>query len=193
MAASAEAGARLEDIDVSSYGFPQDHFAVIMPVSVMPREAVYSVYLEAQKRAVQAGIAYLRHVAPQRLVVRQLRPADVGLAGPDWSFEVAAGATRHSFAVPRDRALTFFGVYNQSERPKVYELEVLVNGRRRLLLNLQELYTRGYDPIGVLPVVEVFRPGDEVALVMWSVGQGREELALLGYVAEPEGATVYRS
>jgi len=73
---------RLEDIDVSNYNVRREQYAVIFPLTVMPRESVYSVYLEAQKRAMQAGIAFLGWVPTGKLIVRQLRPQDLGLPGP---------------------------------------------------------------------------------------------------------------
>jgi len=47
--------ASLEDIDVSGLGVEQRQYALIYPASIMPRETVYSVYLEARKRAIQAA------------------------------------------------------------------------------------------------------------------------------------------
>ncbi len=178
----------LESVDVSSAGFENRQYAVLYPVTIMPREAVYSVYLEARKRAVQAGVAFLSSLGPRRLVVRQLRPEDVGLPGPQWRLRVSPGDVEVVRArLPEDRALVLFGFYNQSPSPSVHQLELWRNGSRRLIVVLQELYTRGYDPIGVLAEFEVFRPGDELRLVARSVAEGEELLGLLGYVAEPEG------
>ena len=183
----------LESIDVSTSGFENRQYAIVYPVTIMPREAVYSVYLEARKRAVQAGLAFLSPVGPRRLVVRQLRPQDLGLAGPEWRFHVMRDHSEIVRArVPEDMAIVIFGVYNQSPSPKVQQLEIWRNASRRLLLVLQELYTKGYDPMGVFAEFEVFRPGDEIRLVAWASSDGEEAIGLLGYVAEPEGVTVSR-
>lgn len=179
---------RLEDIDISKYNIRQEQYAVIYPITVMPRESVYSVYLEAQKRAMQAGIAFLSGGVSKRLVVRQLRPQDLGLPGPEWMFQVRSGRnTLLRYRVRDDQAIVIFGFYNQSPSPKVVQLEVLRGGVRRLIIVMQELYTRGYDPMGVLADFEVFRPGDEVELVGHAIGEGEEILGVMGYVAEPEG------
>jgi len=70
--------ASLEDIDVSGLGVEQRQYALIYPASIMPRETVYSVYLEARKRAIQAGVAFLRHVMPRSLVVRTAKARGPG-------------------------------------------------------------------------------------------------------------------
>jgi hypothetical protein len=179
---------RLEDIDVSNYNVRREQYAVIFPLTVMPRESVYSVYLEAQKRAMQAGIAFLGWVPTGRLIVRQLRPQDLGLPGPDWRFKVRAGRVELlSYRLRRDQALVIFGFYNQSQSPKVFQLEVMKGDERRLIVVLQDLYTKGYDPIGILAEFEVFRPGEEIRVVGLSLGDGDEELGIMGYVVEPEG------
>lgn len=179
---------RLEDIDVSNYNVRREQYAVIFPLTVMPRESVYSVYLEAQKRAMQAGIAFLGWVPTGKLIVRQLRPQDLGLPGPDWRFKVRAGRVELlSYRLRRDQALVIFGFYNQSQSPKVFQLEVMKGDERRLIVVLQDLYTKGYDPIGILAEFEVFRPGEEIRVVGLSLGDGDEELGIMGYVAEPEG------
>ncbi|MGC9072199.1 MAG: hypothetical protein ACP5HK_05860 [Acidilobus sp.] len=178
----------LESIDVAEAGVESRQYALIYPVTIMPREAVYSVYLEARKRAIQAGIAFLSGVSPRRIVVRQVRPEDLGLPGPEWRFSVRAGEVEILRRVmPRDRALVIFGVYNQAPQPRVQQLELWRNGSRRLILVLQELYTRGYDPMGVLAEFEVIRPGDLVRVLARSTGDGEELLGMMGYVAEPEG------
>ncbi|AMD30840.1 MAG: hypothetical protein RXN88_04205 [Acidilobus sp.] len=179
---------RLEDIDVSNYNVRREQYAVIFPLTVMPRESVYSVYLEAQKRAMQAGIAFLGWVPTGKLIVRQLRPQDLGLPGPDWRFKVRAGRVELlSYRLRRDQALVIFGFYNQSQSPKVFQLEVMKGDERRLIVVLQDLYTKGYDPIGILAEFEVFRPGEEIRVVGLSLGDGDEELGIMGYVVEPEG------
>ncbi len=179
---------RLEDIDVSNYNVRREQYAVIFPLTVMPRESVYSVYLEAQKRAMQAGIAFLGWVPTGKLIVRQLRPQDLGLPGPDWRFKVRAGRVELlSYRLRRDQALVIFGFYNQSQSPKVFQLEVMKGDERRLIIVLQDLYTKGYDPIGILAEFEVFRPGEEIRVVGLSLGDGDEELGIMGYVVEPEG------
>jgi hypothetical protein len=179
---------RLEDIDVSNYNVRREQYAVIFPLTVMPRESVYSVYLEAQKRAMQAGIAFLGWVPTGKLIVRQLRPQDLGLPGPDWRFKVKAGRVELlSYRLRRDQALVIFGFYNQSQSPKVFQLEVMKGDERRLIVVLQDLYTKGYDPIGILAEFEVFRPGEEIRVVGLSLGDGDEELGIMGYVVEPEG------
>jgi len=179
---------RLEDIDVSNYNVRREQYAVIFPLTVMPRESVYSVYLEAQKRAMQAGIAFLGWVPTGKLIVRQLRPQDLGLPGPDWRFKVRAGRVELlSYRLRRDQALVIFGFYNQSQSPKVFQLEVMKGDERRLIAVLQDLYTKGYDPIGILAEFEVFRPGEEIRVVGLSLGDGDEELGIMGYVVEPEG------
>ncbi len=183
----------LESIDVSRAGVENRQYALVYPVTIMPREAVYSVYLEARRRAVQAGVAFLASIGLGRIVVRQLRPEDLGLRGPEWRFRVSKGESEVLRArVPDHKAVVVFGVYNQTPSPRVQQLELWRNTSRRLLLVLQELYTKGYDPIGVLAEFEVLRPGDEVRLVAWASGEGEEVLGLLGYVAEPEGVTVSR-
>jgi len=179
---------RLEDIDFSNYNVRREQYAVIFPLTVMPRESVYSVYLEAQKRAMQAGIAFLGWVPTGKLIVRQLRPQDLGLPGPDWRFKVRAGRVELlSYRLRRDQALVIFGFYNQSQSPKVFQLEVMKGDERRLIVVLQDLYTKGYDPIGILAEFEVFRPGEEIRVVGLSLGDGDEELGIMGYVVEPEG------
>jgi hypothetical protein len=178
----------LEDIDVSGLGVEQRQYALIYPASIMPRETVYSVYLEARKRAIQAGVAFLRHVMPRSLVVRQLRPEDLGLPGPDWRFSVRKGVNELlRTVIPADRAIVVFGFYNQSPQPRVQQLELWRGSSRRLVLVLQEVYTRGYDPIGILVEFEVLRPGDELRLIGHSTSEGEELLGILGYVAEPQG------
>jgi hypothetical protein len=179
---------RLEDIDVSKYNVRREQYATIFPLNIMPRETIYSVYLEAQKRAMQAGIAFLSWVPSQRLVVRQLRPEDLGLPGPDWRFKVRQGRSGLvSYRLRRDQAIVVYGFYNQSQSPKVFQLEVMKGDERRLIVVLQDLYTKGYDPIGILAEFEVFRPGEEIRVVGLSLGDGDEELGIMGYVVEPEG------
>ena len=179
---------RPEDVDLSKYEVSQSQYALIFPVTIMPRETVYSVYLEAQKRALQAGIAYLSGLYPKRIVVRQLRPQDLGLPGPDWRLQVKVGMDVVLRSKVRDdQVIVIFGFYNQSPSPKVMQLELIRDGVRRLIIVLQELYTKGYDPMGVLADFEVLRPGDELQLIAYSIGAGEEELGIMGYVAEPEG------
>ena len=144
-------------------------------------DAIKAQALELGKRLIDA----------KELVVRPLRPRDLGLSTDEWTFNVSAGENTLVNTSLDDKTLVvIFGIYNLSTDPQVNEVIFGTTAKTVEDVYIEDMYM--YDnPEAMLDEPVVFQPGSSPLIKGIAKGaNSAEKLGFRGFVVEPAGRRI---
>ena len=163
------------------------------PIAIIPKEQ-YVRWLEDVKARVlaRAREKYLRGV-PQ-IVIRPLRPRDLGVNADEWVFNVVAGEnTIIDFTLDDKTVVVVHGIYNLSTAPTTNEVLFGTGAETLDDLYIEDMYM--HDP----PAVRIdepitYTPGSRVVIrTVNKAANSTEKLGFMGWVIEPVGRRIGRA
>ena len=165
-------------------------------VYVIPAEELARTMSIAEFYRVQANQALAMaqgKVHSANLVYRPIKPSDLGLTTPTFSFSIGSSGTVQllSYTVPNGKYIYIFGVFDASATPVVQELQVAYGSGGNIIdVPLQELWMHRL-PEGYFNVGLGFGPSDIITVkVVASNSSAAEPFGLVGFVVEPAGVTM---
>ena len=166
---------------------------IVIPVAKMPSEE-YVRFVRAVKGSAlaKAREKYLRNV--KELVIRTLRPRDLGLNADEWTFSVSAGTNADIINTTLDdkTMVVIYGIYNLSTNPQVNEVIFKTGSETIEDVYIEDMYM--YDiPAVLLDKLLLYTPGSIVKIDFVAKGSNTaEKLGFLGFVIEPAGKRISR-
>ena len=163
---------------------------VIPLAKISPEEYVQRVASIRSQALAKARQKYLSDKT--KLVVRTLKPSDLGLSGNEWTFNLSSGvnADKVSKSLNDKTMIVIFGIYNLSTDPQVTEVKFKTGSATVEDAYIEDMYL--YDQPGVLldePVV--YPPSSKINIDVVTKGANTaEKLGFLGLVIEPSGETI---
>jgi len=137
-----------------------------------------------------ARTKYLRDV--KDVVVRPLRPKDLGLTTDEWTFNVAAGKNADIVNVTLDdkTMVVIYGIYNLSVNPQVNEIVFKTGAENIEDVYFEEMYM--FDqPAVLLDEAITYQPGSTIKMDFVAKGANTaEKIGFLGFVIEPAGRNI---
>jgi len=127
----------------------------------------------------------------KELVVRPLRPADLGLTTNEWTFGVSAGENTVVNTRLDDKTLiVIYGIYNLSASPVTTEVIFGTTAKTVEDVYIEDMYLYDYKAT-LLDEPVVFQPGSSPLIKAIAKGANTaEKLGLLGFVIEPAGRRI---
>lgn len=170
---------------------PQQLYAIVEDLGVKLMAAVQQI------GGNQAGELIYRDLVPNDLFVSTAQPQGrfynpIALTANAFTTDVFSGAGN---ALPQNKAIGFYGVYNLAASPQVNEVRIKLGTAQTLA---QIFLDPVYAEAGSAPVITYFNPIrfgplDPIVIDMLSsvaVGSGGEQVGFLGVVAETAGVTI---
>ena len=170
-------------------------------VYVIPAEELARTMSIAEFYRVQANQALAMaqgKVHSANLVYRPIKPSDLGLTTPTFSFSIGSSGTVQllSYTVPSCKFYYIFGLFDASPTQVIQELEIerrsATSSSASTLIDvpLQELWMHRV-PAGYFNVGLGFGPGDVITVkAVASNSSATEPLGLIGFVLERNGPDV---
>ena len=161
---------------------------IVIPVALIPREEYVRRVYAIRSEALQLG---KRLIDAKELVVRPLRPRDLGLNSDEWVFSVSAGENTIVNVTLDDKTLVvIYGVYNMSTDPQVNEIIFGTPARTVDDLYIEDMYM--YDnPEALIDEIIAYQPGSTVLIkAVAKASNTTEKLGFKGFVIEPAGRRI---
>jgi len=161
---------------------------IVVPVTKIDNVEFVKKVLAIKEEALRLGRTL---IDAKELVVRPLRPADLGLTTNEWTFNVSAGENTIINTRLDDKTLVvIYGIYNLSTTPVTTELIFGTTAKTVEDVYIEDMYL--YDTKATLldePVV--FQPGSSPLVKTVAKGANTaEKLGFLGFVVEPAGRRI---
>lgn len=160
----------------------------VTPVGKMP-DTEFVKRLAAIKASALKEAARL--IDAKELVIRPLRPKDLGLATDEWTFNVSAGENTLVNTQLDDKTfIVIAGIYNLSTDPQVTELKFGTAAKTVEDVYIEDMYL--YDtPATMLDEIVAFQPGSTALIKAVAKGaNANEKLGFIGFVVEPAGRNI---
>lgn len=128
----------------------------------------------------------------RQLVVRTLKPKDLGLATDNWTFQVTAGLNEGVINKELDdkTMVIFLGVFNLSADPQVVEVRFGDPSSTIEDVHIEHMYLFDH-PIAVFDTPIIYTPGNTIKIDLVAKGENSsEQFGFLGLVIEPAGRTI---
>jgi len=127
----------------------------------------------------------------KELVVRPLRPRDLGLTTDEWTFSVATGENTVINTSLDDKTLVvIYGIYNLSTTPQVTELIFGTTAKTVEDVYIEDMYMYDNKEV-ILEEPVVFQPGSSPLIKAVAKGANTaEKLGFKGFVVEPSGRRI---
>ena len=161
---------------------------IIIPVAKVSQaeyvEKLKSLKAEALKLGKQL-------IDAKELVIRPLRPRDLGVSADEWTFNVSSGENTLVNKELDDKTLVLiYGIYNLSTDPQVNEVKFGTAAKTVEDVYIEEMYM--YDnPEVMLDEPVVFQPGSSPLIKGVAKGANTaEKLGFKGFVVEPAGRRI---
>ena len=124
------------------------------------------------------------------LVVRPIRPKDLGLSTDEWTFNLSAGSNTVSKELNDKTMIVIYGIYNESTTPVTTEVKFGSPAETKEDVYIEDMYM--YDvPAEILENPIVFQPGTTAEIEIIAKGDNStEKLGFLGFVVEPAGLNI---
>jgi hypothetical protein len=161
---------------------------IVIPVSMIDKkdfvarvQAISSKALEIGKQVIDA----------KELVIRPLRPRDLGIDKDEWTFDVAAGEnTIISHSLDDKTLVVIYGIYSLSTSPAVTEVKFGTQAKIVEDVYIEDMYAYDYK-VSLLSEPVVYQPGSTVLIkAVAKAASTAEKLGFLGFVVEPSGRTI---
>lgn len=124
------------------------------------------------------------------LVVRVLKPSDVGLSTPDWEFNLTSTEqTIVNTELDDKTMIVLFGVFNNDTDPKIRELKIGTPAGPIEDVQLDFMYTWA-NPALVFDEPLVFTPKSTIKIDAIASATGTHKMGFIGVVIEPAGRTI---
>ena len=164
---------------------------IVIPLALIPKdEYVKKIESIKQNAMLRAKQKYLSDV--RDLVVRPLRPKDLGLTTDEWVFNVSAGTNADVVSKELDdkTMVVIFGIYNLSTDPQVNEVVFKTGSETVEDVYVEDMYL--YDqPAVMLDEPIIYTPSSTIKIDLVAKGaNSTEKLGFLGFVIEPAGRTI---
>lgn len=158
------------------------------PLSIIPKEQLvrlYNTYVSAARQAAHGLID------ARELVVRPLKPKDLGLASDEWTFNVNAGENTIINTQLDDKTLVLIvGFFNLSTNPQVVELIFGTPAKTIEDVYFEDIYMYS-EPAALLDEPISYQPGGTAIIKAVAKGANTaEKLGFIGFVVEPAGRTI---
>jgi len=161
---------------------------IILPAKMIdPKDYVAKLQSLAAK-ALEVGKSV---IDVKEIVIRPLRPADLGLTANEWTFNVSAGENVVINKTLDDKTLVMIvGIYNLSSTPATTEVIFGTQAKTVEDVYIEDMYL--YDiKEAILDEAVVYQPGSTVLIkAVAKAANTAEKLGFLGFVVEPAGRRI---
>jgi len=161
---------------------------LVIPLGMLDKREYVSRLLKAKDDAFKLAKTL---IDATDLVIRPLKPSDLGVSGNEWTFNVSSGNNSIvTEELDNKTLIVIFGIYNLSTNPQVNEVKFGTPARTTEDVYIEDMYM--YDNPGVIiekPVT--FQPGSTIEITAVAKGSNTaEKLGFVGFVIEPAGRTI---
>ena len=126
-----------------------------------------------------------------RLVVRTLRPKDLGIDSDTWSFSLSAGSnTIVDHELDDKTMIVILGVFDNTAIPLISEPKFGSNAGYVEDVELEQMFAFT-EPVLIFDRPIMVSPGSVIKIEAIAKDAGTEELGFIGFVIEPEGKNIY--
>ena len=164
---------------------------LVFPFGAVKEEFAAKTRDLIKKLTAPEGAAARMINSKNRLVVRTLKPRDLGVDSDTWSFSINAGVnTIVNHELDDKTMIVILGVFDNSANPVVTELRFGSNAGYVEDVEVEQMFAFT-EPVLIFDRPIMVSPGSVIKIEAVAKDTGTEELGFIGFVIEPEGKNIY--